>query len=153
MFLSCLSTGTTWIQEIVTLMSKRGDPHLSQTVPNWARAPWLEQHYCAAVLEASSNTPRIITTHLPHHLLGPALLGSKTKVKFTCFTTIYATAWFSLQYRDYDIVALWHLIGHLREQKSQRCSGVFLSLPQNGQLPPAGGLVSRVFKSIPGRQM
>uniref|UniRef100_A0A3Q3JWG4 Sulfotransferase n=1 Tax=Monopterus albus TaxID=43700 RepID=A0A3Q3JWG4_MONAL len=73
-------SGTTWMQEIVTLIFSRGDPHLSQTVPNWARAPWLEHYYCAAMLEAASTTPRIITTHLPHHLLGPALQGSKAKI-------------------------------------------------------------------------
>eukprot|EP00064_Thunnus_orientalis_P017811 superscaffoldBa00003884_g17897 len=73
-------SGTTWMQEVISLILSRGDPHLSQTVPNWARAPWLEQHYCAAVLGASSTTPRVITTHLPHHLLGPALQGSKAKV-------------------------------------------------------------------------
>lgn len=76
-------SGTTWMQEIVTLVSSRGDPHRSQTVPNWARAPWLEQYYSAAVLEASCTSPRIITTHLPHHLLGPALHGSKAKVRLT----------------------------------------------------------------------
>lgn len=80
MFYSFLSTGTTWMQEMVTLISNRGDPHLSQTVPNWARAPWLEQHYFAAVLEASSITPRVITTHLPHHLLSLTLQSSKPKV-------------------------------------------------------------------------
>ncbi|XP_040888785.1 sulfotransferase family 5A, member 1 [Toxotes jaculatrix] len=73
-------SGTTWMQEIVTLIFNKGDPHLSQTVPNWARAPWLEQYYSAAVLEASSITPRVITTHLPHQLLGPALQGSKAKI-------------------------------------------------------------------------
>ncbi|XP_053176760.1 sulfotransferase family 5A, member 1 [Scomber japonicus] len=73
-------SGTTWMQEIVTLISSRGDPQFSKTVPNWTRAPWLEQHYCAAVLEASSATPRVITTHLPYHLLGHALQGSKAKV-------------------------------------------------------------------------
>ncbi|XP_029318661.1 sulfotransferase family 5A, member 1 [Cottoperca gobio] len=70
-------SGTTWMQEIVTLISSKGDPHVSQTVPNWARAPWLEHHYFA---ETSPTTPRVITTHLPHHLLGPALQGSKAKV-------------------------------------------------------------------------
>lgn len=73
-------SGTTWLQEIVTLISSRGDPHLSQTVPNWTRAPWLEHYYFASILEASSITPRVITTHLPYHLLGPALQGSKAKV-------------------------------------------------------------------------
>ncbi|XP_029000703.1 sulfotransferase family 5A, member 1 [Betta splendens] len=73
-------SGTTWMQEIVTLVSSRGDPHLSNTIPNWTRAPWLEHYYSAEVLEASSLAPRVITTHLPHHLLGPALQGSKAKV-------------------------------------------------------------------------
>ena len=71
------------MQEIVTLVASRGDPHLNQTVPNWTRAPWLEQSYSPAVLEASSPTQRTITTHLPHHLLGPALQGSKAKVRIT----------------------------------------------------------------------
>lgn len=76
-FLSVPWTGTTWMQEMVTLISSRGDSGLSQTVPNWARAPWLEQHYFAEVLKTSSITPRVITTHLPYHLLGRALLDSK----------------------------------------------------------------------------
>ncbi|XP_072237361.1 sulfotransferase family 5A, member 1 [Leuresthes tenuis] len=73
-------SGTTWMQEIVTLVTNRGDPHVSQTVPNWTRAPWLEQYYCTATLKASSTTPRLLTTHLPHHLLGPALQGSKARI-------------------------------------------------------------------------
>ncbi|XP_078113426.1 sulfotransferase family 5A, member 1 [Sander vitreus] len=73
-------SGTTWMQEIVSLISSRGDPQVSQTVPNWTRAPWLEHHYFAVVLEASPTTPRVITSHLPHHLLGPTLQGSKAKV-------------------------------------------------------------------------
>lgn len=72
------------MQEIVTLISNKGDPHLTQTVPNWTRAPWLEQYYFAAVVEASPTKHRVITTHLPHHLLGPALQGTKAKVKFIC---------------------------------------------------------------------
>ncbi|KAM7406029.1 hypothetical protein PAMP_000434 [Pampus punctatissimus] len=68
------------MQELVTLISRRGDPQFSHTVPNWARAPWLEQYYCGTVLETSVHQPRVLTTHLPHHLLGPALQGSKAKV-------------------------------------------------------------------------
>ncbi|KAM4629925.1 sulfotransferase family 5A, member 1 [Polymixia lowei] len=75
-------SGTTWMQEIVTLIRSRGDPHLSQTVQNWARAPWLEQYYSAALLEACPQGPRVLTTHLPHHLLAPALQGSKAKVVY-----------------------------------------------------------------------
>ena len=50
-------------------------------------------------------------------------------------------------------VALCPLPGHLCEQKSQRCVGVLLSLPQNGQLPPWARHISRIFKSIPGGHM
>lgn len=83
--LSPLSSGTTWMQEMVTLITSRGDPHLCQTVPNWTRAPWLEQHYFTTLLEASSTAPRVITTHLHHHLLVPALQGSKAKVHIYIF--------------------------------------------------------------------
>ncbi|XP_075876644.1 sulfotransferase family 5A, member 1 [Nelusetta ayraudi] len=75
-------SGTTWMQELVSLVLNRGDPHLSHTVPNWARAPWLEQHYFPSLLKSPSVTPRVITTHLPFHLLAPALQGSKTKVVY-----------------------------------------------------------------------
>lgn len=68
------------MQEVVTLVSSKGDPRLSETMPNWARAPWLEQYYSAEALKASSIAPRVITTHLPHHLLSRALQGSKAKV-------------------------------------------------------------------------
>uniref|UniRef100_A0A3Q0RC32 Sulfotransferase n=1 Tax=Amphilophus citrinellus TaxID=61819 RepID=A0A3Q0RC32_AMPCI len=73
-------SGTTWMQEIVTLIHTRGDPGLSQTVENWKRAPWLEHYYSSALLEASSATVRVITTHLPHHLLRPTLQNSKAKI-------------------------------------------------------------------------
>ncbi|XP_012674660.1 sulfotransferase family 5A, member 1 [Clupea harengus] len=72
-------SGTTWMQEMVTLIFSHGDPTPSQTLPNWARAPWLEQYYCPHVL-SSSQGPRILTTHLPYHTLAPALRGSKAKV-------------------------------------------------------------------------
>ncbi|XP_068174836.1 sulfotransferase family 5A, member 1 [Antennarius striatus] len=73
-------SGTTWTQEIVTLITRRGDPHLSETVPNWVRAPWLEHIYLEDALKASSSTPRILTTHFPYQLLSSALQGSKVKV-------------------------------------------------------------------------
>ncbi|XP_036400421.1 sulfotransferase family 5A, member 1 [Megalops cyprinoides] len=72
-------SGTTWMQEALTLVFSKGDSTLAHSMPNWARAPWLEQYYCPEVLRASRG-PRIITTHLPYHLLAPALQGSKAKV-------------------------------------------------------------------------
>ncbi|MBN3299434.1 sulfotransferase family 5A, member 1 [Amia ocellicauda] len=72
-------SGTTWMQEILTLIHSKGDPTLSQNIPNWSRAPWLEQFYSPEVLGASQS-PRIITTHLPYHMLASALKGSKAKI-------------------------------------------------------------------------
>ncbi|KAI5608554.1 sulfotransferase family 5A, member 1 isoform X1 [Silurus asotus] len=72
-------SGTTWMQELITLVLCRGDPKISQTQPNWARAPWIEQYYCPNILKASKG-PRLLTTHLPYKLLAPALQGSKAKV-------------------------------------------------------------------------
>ncbi|XP_057702697.1 sulfotransferase family 5A, member 1 [Corythoichthys intestinalis] len=72
-------SGTTWMQQLLTLILNRGDPFESQKVPNWVRAPWLEHHYSATLLDALRQ-PRIITTHLPHNLLAGALRGSNVKV-------------------------------------------------------------------------
>ena len=60
------------MQEVVTPVSRRGDPQKSQTVPNWERAPWLEQYYNSQVVGASQG-PRLLTTHLPYSFLGNAL--------------------------------------------------------------------------------
>ncbi|XP_063043902.1 sulfotransferase family 5A, member 1 isoform X2 [Engraulis encrasicolus] len=70
---------TTWMQEMVTLINSQGDPTLSRSVPNWARAPWLEQYYCPEVL-SSMQEPRTLTTHMPYSALAPALKDSKAKV-------------------------------------------------------------------------
>ncbi|XP_068166098.1 sulfotransferase 2B1-like [Antennarius striatus] len=73
-------SGTTWMQQIVTLITSRGDPNSTQMNPNWVRAPWLEHIYLDLALKAFSSTPRILTTHLPYQLLSSTLQGSKAKV-------------------------------------------------------------------------
>lgn len=67
------------MQEILTLMYSKGDGHLAKTVPNWARAPWLEHVYFKDMLQADRE-PRLLTTHLPCHVLAPALKKAKAKV-------------------------------------------------------------------------
>ncbi|XP_040471080.1 sulfotransferase 2B1 isoform X2 [Falco naumanni] len=73
------SPGTTWMQEILTLLFSRGDVLPAKTIPNWERAPWLEQIYFRQVLQDTAAR-RLITTHLPARVLGPALQHSKAKV-------------------------------------------------------------------------
>ncbi|XP_075795951.1 sulfotransferase 2B1-like [Pelodiscus sinensis] len=72
-------SGTTWMQEILTLILSKGDPESATTIPNWARAPWLEQTYFRDVLPETGG-PRLITTHLPCQVLAPALRQAKAKV-------------------------------------------------------------------------
>ncbi|NWY10654.1 ST2B1 Sulfotransferase, partial [Aphelocoma coerulescens] len=72
-------SGTTWMQEILTLLFSLGDARPAKTIPNWERAPWLEQIYCREALQ-DTETPRLLTTHLPAHILAPALQRSKAKV-------------------------------------------------------------------------
>ncbi|XP_068116067.1 sulfotransferase 2B1-like [Hyperolius riggenbachi] len=72
-------SGTTWMQEILTLIYSQGDPEIATTVPNWERTPWLEHIYFKDLLKEGEG-PRIITTHLPSEVLAPALQDTKAKV-------------------------------------------------------------------------
>lgn len=67
------------MQEVLTLLFSRGDALPAKTIPNWERAPWLEQIYCRGVLREGA-APRLLTTHLPARVLAPALQRSKAKV-------------------------------------------------------------------------
>ncbi|KFO63372.1 Bile salt sulfotransferase, partial [Corvus brachyrhynchos] len=106
------SAGTTWMQEILTLLFSLGDARPAKTIPNWERAPWLEQIYCREALQ-DTETPRLLTTHLPAHVLAPALQRSKAK------------PWG------------WHCVppGDLRGQEPQRRRCLLLPLPPPGQVP------------------
>ncbi|XP_006008319.1 sulfotransferase family 5A, member 1 [Latimeria chalumnae] len=72
-------SGTTWMQEILTLIYSKGDSMPAENIPNWARAPWLEQHYFKDLVRNGSG-PRLITTHLQYRFLAKALGRSKAKV-------------------------------------------------------------------------
>ncbi|NXJ89543.1 ST2B1 Sulfotransferase, partial [Corythaixoides concolor] len=72
-------SGTTWMQEILTLLFSRGDVLPAKTIPNWERAPWLEQIYFRDALQDTAAR-RLITTHLPARVLAPALQQGKAKV-------------------------------------------------------------------------
>lgn len=71
------------MQEILTLLFSHGDVLPAKTIPNWERAPWLEQVYFREALQDMQDTAacRLITTHLPARMLAPALQQSKAKVR------------------------------------------------------------------------
>ncbi|XP_013913102.1 PREDICTED: sulfotransferase family cytosolic 2B member 1-like [Thamnophis sirtalis] len=72
-------SGTTWMQEILSLIYSNGNLQPIKTLPNWARAPWVEHTYFQEQLQ-HIGCPRLLTTHLPQSVLAPALKKAKPKV-------------------------------------------------------------------------
>uniref|UniRef100_A0A8B9G6Z7 Sulfotransferase n=1 Tax=Amazona collaria TaxID=241587 RepID=A0A8B9G6Z7_9PSIT len=77
--LTLVSTGTTWMQEILMLLFSHEDVFPVKIIPNWEWVPWLEQNYFREALQDMA-TCWLITTHLPAHILASALQQSKAKV-------------------------------------------------------------------------
>ncbi|XP_014349759.1 sulfotransferase 2A1 isoform X2 [Latimeria chalumnae] len=75
-------SGTTWMQQILTLIHSNGDPTLSRSVPSWERVPWIEQRTAHGYLETRPS-PRLITSHLPVQFFPKSLFHSKAKVIYT----------------------------------------------------------------------
>ncbi|XP_006005694.1 uncharacterized protein LOC102365349 isoform X3 [Latimeria chalumnae] len=71
-------SGTTWMQQILTLIHSNGDPTLSRSVPSWERVPWIEQRTAHGYLETRPS-PRLITSHLPVQFFPKSLFHSKAK--------------------------------------------------------------------------
>ncbi|KAM4703077.1 3-beta-hydroxysteroid sulfotransferase-like [Rhinophrynus dorsalis] len=75
-------SGTTWLQEILTLVYSNGDPTPAKTTYSWDRVPWLEQHTGRGQIE-NRPSPRLITTHLPLRFFPQSFFKSKAKVIYT----------------------------------------------------------------------
>ncbi|XP_077313394.1 sulfotransferase 2B1-like [Lithobates pipiens] len=75
-------SGTTWLQEILSLIYSKGDPTTVKTEFSWDRVPWLEQHSGRRQVE-NRPSPRLITTHLPRYLFPQSFEKSKAKVIYT----------------------------------------------------------------------
>ncbi|XP_068941630.1 sulfotransferase 1C4-like isoform X3 [Petaurus breviceps papuanus] len=79
----CLVCGTTWMQQILSLIFNKEDFQKVQGIPTWSRVPWLEHTYlldCLAQMDASK--PRLLTTHFPAKLLIHNLKNSKARVVY-----------------------------------------------------------------------
>ncbi|XP_042331651.1 sulfotransferase 2B1-like isoform X2 [Sceloporus undulatus] len=75
-------SGTTWMQEILTLIHSDGDPTLSRSIPSWERVPWLEQNTAAKYLE-DRPCPRLISSHLPPSIFPESFFTSQAKAIYT----------------------------------------------------------------------
>ncbi|KAM5132361.1 sulfotransferase 2B1-like isoform 1-T2 [Mantella aurantiaca] len=75
-------SGTTWLQEILSLIYSNGDPTPVKTEYSWDRVPWIEQYSGRRQLE-NRPSPRLITTHLPIHIFPQSFNKTKAKAIYT----------------------------------------------------------------------
>ncbi|XP_076616436.1 sulfotransferase 2B1-like [Chaetodon auriga] len=73
-------SGTTWMQEIVPLIMSGGDPSSVDTIPNWDRVPWLEEHRACVLNLEQRPSPRIFSTHFHYNMMPPSFFEAKPKV-------------------------------------------------------------------------
>lgn len=76
-------SGTTWMQQVLSLIVCEGNLWPIYHLPNWSRMPWIEQVSFSKLLpELRSSWPRMFTSHLSAEVLAPALMKSKAKVVY-----------------------------------------------------------------------
>ncbi|EGV94060.1 sulfotransferase 2B1 [Cricetulus griseus] len=76
-------SGTTWMQQVLSLIFCKGHLWPIHHLPNWARMPWIEQTSFSSLLpKLNSSWPRLLTSHLCAKVLAPALMKSKAKVVY-----------------------------------------------------------------------
>ncbi|XP_018534127.1 sulfotransferase 2B1 isoform X1 [Lates calcarifer] len=73
-------SGTTWMQEIVPLVMSGGDPASVETLPNWDRVPWLEEHRACVLNLEERPSPRMFSTHFHYNMMPPGFFKVKPKV-------------------------------------------------------------------------
>lgn len=76
-------SGTTWMQQVLSLIFCEGHLWPIHHLPNWARMPWMEQASFSSLLsKLNTSWPRLLTSHLNAKGLSPALMKSKAKVVY-----------------------------------------------------------------------
>lgn len=73
-------SGTTWMQEIVPLIISGGDPASVESLPNWDRVPWLEEHRACILNLEERPSPRMFATHFHNNMMPPSFFKAKPKV-------------------------------------------------------------------------
>ncbi|XP_074057011.1 sulfotransferase 1C4-like isoform X2 [Macrotis lagotis] len=74
-------SGTTWMQQILSLLYNKEDLQHIQNIPTWVRVPWIEQIYFFEYLaQRKTSKPRFFTTHLLPKFMIHNLKNSKARV-------------------------------------------------------------------------
>ncbi|MEE6483167.1 hypothetical protein FKM82_013456 [Ascaphus truei] len=158
-------SGTTWLQEILTLIYSNGDTTPTKTVYSWDRVPWIEQSQGRNLLE-NRPSPRLITSHLPVHLFPQTFFKSKAKVIYTirnpkdvCVSLYYFSliAQFMEFKEDFQEFVSMFLSGdvlfcgwfeHVKSWLQQRDNPNFLLLTYEDMLQDLRGNVVKICKFL-----
>ncbi|XP_077106849.1 sulfotransferase 2B1-like [Ranitomeya variabilis] len=76
-------SGSTWMMEILSLISRNGDFTWCRQVPNFLRIPWLEVSGTGEQLVEKFQSPRCFASHLPIQFFPKSLFSSKAKIIYT----------------------------------------------------------------------
>ncbi|XP_004597080.2 sulfotransferase 2A1 [Ochotona princeps] len=72
-------SGTNWLNSILCLIRSKGDPTCLQSLPFWARTPWMESKFGFETLP-TMESPRLMTSHLSLHMFPKSIFNTKAKV-------------------------------------------------------------------------
>ncbi|KAM3922398.1 sulfotransferase 2B1-like [Leptodactylus fuscus] len=75
-------SGTNWMIEILNLIKHKGDVTKSNVIPIHFRSPWYEAVGCQEYID-KMDSPRILSSHLPHHIFAKSYFKSKAKIIYT----------------------------------------------------------------------
>ncbi|XP_019634617.1 PREDICTED: sulfotransferase 1A1-like [Branchiostoma belcheri] len=96
-----IKSGTTWVQQIVSLLSTEGDLSEVNKIPIFVRVPWLETMDQSGSGEPmpkvlrDAPSPRLMKTHMPYHMLPEQAREGKGKIIY-CARNVK------------DVVVSWH---------------------------------------------
>ncbi|XP_044134022.1 sulfotransferase 2B1-like isoform X1 [Bufo gargarizans] len=75
-------SGSNWMIQILNLIKHKGDLEKSNAVPIFMRSPWYEAVGCLEEIQ-KMKSPRILSSHLPHHIFAKSFFKSKAKIIYT----------------------------------------------------------------------
>ncbi|KAM3922402.1 sulfotransferase 2B1-like [Leptodactylus fuscus] len=75
-------SGTNWMIEILNLIKHKGDITKSDVLSMQMRSPWYEIFRFHEYI-FKMDSPRIISSHLPHHIFAKSYFKSKAKIIYT----------------------------------------------------------------------
>ncbi|XP_072229495.1 sulfotransferase 2B1-like isoform X2 [Leuresthes tenuis] len=72
-------SGTTWMKEIIPLITSGGDPKSVETLHNWDRVPFLEEVRAPILNLEERPSPRMFSTHFHYSMMPPSFFEVKPK--------------------------------------------------------------------------